>query len=290
MQIIHSISALRSALNQKKIAFVPTMGNLHAGHCHLAEIAKQHAECVVVSIFVNPLQFGKNEDLANYPRTLSEDCDKLRQIGVDYVFAPTVQEMYPNFDGENLQQTMTITPPPIASQLCGASRPGHFAGVATVVMKLFNIVQPDIAVFGKKDYQQLFVIREMVRQFNLPIEIIGGETIREESGLAMSSRNGYLSAADKLEAPRLNKVLKLIIAAMQKEGKTITLEKMREFEQTSTDYLTQLGWQVDYISIRNANTLEIATSDDKNLVVLAAAKLGNTRLIDNLEFQLENSH
>lgn len=288
MDIISTITDLRQSLkNHQKIAFVPTMGNLHAGHCHLAEIAKQHADCVVVSIFVNPLQFGKNEDLANYPRTLSEDCDKLQQIGVDYVFTPTVQEMYPNFDGENLQQTMTITPPPIANQLCGASRPGHFAGVATVVMKLLNIVQPDVAIFGKKDFQQLFVIRELVRQFNLPIEIIGGETIREESGLAMSSRNGYLSAADKLEAPRLNKVLKLIVAAVQKEGKNISKEKIGEIAQTSTDYLTQLGWQVDYISIRAAKTLEIANADDKDLVVLVAAKLGSTRLIDNMEFTLE---
>lgn len=288
MNIITTISDLRQSLkNRKKIAFVPTMGNLHAGHCQLATIAKQHAECVVVSIFVNPLQFGKNEDLASYPRTLVEDCEKLKHIGVDYVFAPTVEEMYPNFDGENLQQTMTITPPPIASQLCGASRPGHFAGVATVVMKLFNIVQPNVAIFGKKDFQQLFVIRELVRQFNLPIEIIGGETIREESGLAMSSRNGYLNAADKLEAPRLNKVLKLIIAAVQKEGKQRTLQKFKEIEQTSTDYLTQLGWQVDYISIRAAQTLKPAAPDDVKLVVLAAAKLGSTRLIDNMEFTLE---
>lgn len=291
MDIIHTITDLRQSLKRhQRIAFVPTMGNLHAGHCHLAKIAKQHAECVVVSIFVNPLQFGKNEDLVKYPRTFDEDCAKLKEIGVDYIFAPSVAEMYPNFDGEGLHQTMTITPPPIADELCGASRPGHFSGVATVVMKLFNIVQPNVAIFGKKDFQQLFVIRELVRQFNLPIEILGGETIREASGLAMSSRNGYLSAADKLEAPRLNKVLQLIIDGMRKEGGRISVEKMREFEQTSTDYLTQLGWQVDYISIRDANTLEIASTDDKAFVVLAAAKLGNTRLIDNMEFHIEDPH
>lgn len=291
MQIFDSIAALRAALRHRsQIAFVPTMGNLHAGHCHLAKIAKQHAECVVVSIFVNPLQFGKNEDLAKYPRTFDEDCAKLKEIGVDYIFAPSVAEMYPDFDGEKLHQTMTVTPPPIANELCGASRPGHFAGVATVVMKLFNIVQPNVAIFGKKDFQQLFVIRELVRQFNLPIEIIGGETIREESGLAMSSRNGYLSAADKLEAPRLNKVLQLIIDTMRKEGGHISVEKVQEFEQTSTDYLAQLGWQVDYISIRSATTLEKATPDDQHLVVLAAAKLGNTRLIDNMEFHIEEPH
>jgi len=292
MLIIQTIAALRTELkNHLSIAFVPTMGNLHAGHLHLVEIAKQHADCVVVSIFVNPLQFGKHEDLANYPRTLEEDCDKLKKIGADIVFAPDVTEMYPDFDGEDLQQTMVITPPPIANQLCGAVRAGHFSGVATVVMKLFNIVfynsaQPNIAVFGKKDFQQLFIIRELVRQFKLPIQLIGGETIREESGLAMSSRNGYLSPADKLEAPRLNKVLKLVVQAMQKEGRMITTEKMAEFEHQTCKYLTQLGWVVDYISIRSSTSLMPATSSDEQFIVLGAARLGTTRLIDNVEFSL----
>jgi len=287
MLIIQTIAALRTALNKHpSIAFVPTMGNLHAGHLYLVELAKQHADYVVVSIFVNPLQFGKHEDLANYPRTLEEDCSKLKQIGADIVFTPSIAEMYPDFDGEDLQQTMMITPPPIANHLCGAVRAGHFSGVATVVMKLFNIVQPHIAVFGKKDFQQLFIIRELVRQFNLPIKLIGGETMREESGLAMSSRNGYLSPADKLEAPRLNKVLKLVVQAMQKESRMITTEKMAEFEHQTCQYLTQLGWVVDYISIRSSTSLMPATSTDEQFIVLGAAKLGTTRLIDNVEFTL----
>ncbi|HEY3301578.1 MAG TPA: pantoate--beta-alanine ligase [Methylophilaceae bacterium] len=279
MQIIHTISELRTALkNQVSIAFVPTMGNLHAGHIKLVEMAKQHATCVVVSIFVNPLQFGKNEDLASYPRTLEADCDKLKQIGANFVFAPNVQEMYPDFDGNDLNQSMTITPSIIASELCGAVRPGHFAGVATVVMKLFNIVQPNVAVFGKKDYQQLFIIRELVRQFNLNVEIIGVDTMREVDGLAMSSRNGYLTPMQRGEAPRLHKALKLVAEAIQKGNRDFTA-----IEQQTTQFLTQLGWIVDYISIRSAKTLLSPNAHDHTLIVLGAAKLGSTRLIDNLE-------
>lgn len=280
MQIIHNIQELRAALStQDNIAFVPTMGNLHAGHVQLAKMAKQHAKCVVVSIFVNPLQFGKNEDLANYPRTLEADCEKLKEVGVNFVFAPLVEEMYPDFDGQNLNQNMLITPPPIAKELCGATRAGHFDGVATVVMKLFNIVQPNVALFGKKDFQQLFIIRELVRQFNLNIEIIAGETVRETDGLAMSSRNGYLNAMQRSEAPRLSRALKLVVEAAQKGQLDFTT-----IEQQTTQYLTQLGWIVDYISIRSANTLLSAKETDKALIVLGAAKLGSTRLIDNIEF------
>lgn len=279
MQIIHTISELRAVLKQQtSIAFVPTMGNLHAGHIKLVEVAKQQAECVVVSIFVNPLQFGKNEDLANYPRTLQADCDKLEQIGTSFVFAPNVQEMYPDFDGAELNQNMTITPPPIANQLCGAVRPGHFAGVATVVMKLFNIVQPNVAIFGKKDYQQLFIIRELVRQFNLNIKIIGVDTMRETDGLAMSSRNGYLTAMQRGEASRLNKALKLVVEAIQKGN-----QDYAAIEQQTTQFLTQLGWIVDYISIRSTQTLLAPSAKDHSLVVLGAARLGSTRLIDNIE-------
>ncbi len=280
MQIIHNIQELRAALStQDNVAFVPTMGNLHAGHVQLAKMAKQHAQCVVVSIFVNPLQFGKNEDLANYPRTLEADCEKLKEVGVNFVFAPLVEEMYPDFDGQNLNQNMLITPPPIAKELCGATRAGHFDGVATVVMKLFNIVQPNVALFGKKDFQQLFIIRELVRQFNLNIEIIAGETVRETDGLAMSSRNGYLNAMQRSEAPRLSRALKLVVEAAQKGQLDFTT-----IEQQTTQYLTQLGWIVDYISIRSANTLLSAKETDKALIVLGAAKLGTTRLIDNIEF------
>lgn len=283
MQIIHTISELRAALKQQaSIAFVPTMGNLHAGHIKLVEVAKQHAECVVVSIFVNPLQFGKNEDLANYPRTLEADCDKLEQIGADFVFAPNVQEMYPDFDGNELNQSMTITPPPIANQLCGAVRPGHFAGVATVVMKLFNIVQANVTVFGKKDYQQLFIIRELVRQFNLNIKIIGVDTMREADGLAMSSRNGYLTPMQRGEASRLNKALRLVAEAVQKGN-----QDYAAIEQQTTQFLTQLGWIVDYISIRSAITLLTPEATEIHFVVLGAAKQGTTRLIDNIEFNAQ---
>lgn len=282
MQIIHTISDLRAALKQQtNIGFVPTMGNLHAGHLHLVALAKQHSKTVVVSIFVNPLQFGANEDFGSYPRTLEADCEKLQAAGADIVFAPNVAEMYVDFDGKNLNQSMTVTPPPIADALCGASRPGHFAGVATVVMKLFNMVQPQVAVFGKKDFQQLFIIKEMVKQFNLPIEIIAGETMREASGLAMSSRNGYLSVAEKQKAALLQQVLKEI-AIQIKHGTSdfVTLT------QAARERLGSDGWQVDYVSIRNAHTLLPAADDDKALVALAAAKLGNTRLIDNIEISL----
>ena len=219
MQIIHTVSDLRKTLqSEASIGFVPTMGNLHAGHIALVELAKQHAKCVVVSIFVNPLQFSPTEDLASYPRTLEADCEKLKAAGCDIVFAPSVAEIYPDFDGKNLNQSMTIDPPPIANVLCGATRLRHFAGVATVVMKLFNIVQPDVAVFGKKDFQQLFIIKEMVRQFNLPIEIIAGETVREANGLALSSRNGYLSDAQRASASQLNSALQGIVNSVLKRG------------------------------------------------------------------------
>lgn len=282
MQIIHTVAELRNALkSQTSVALVPTMGNLHAGHIHLATLAKQQAQCVVVSIFVNPLQFGANEDLASYPRTLDADCEKLKAAGVDIVFAPNVQEMYPNFNAatNDLGQTMIISAPPIAKELCGASRPGHFDGVATVVMKLFNIVMPQVAVFGKKDFQQLFIIRELVRQFNLPIAIIAGDTIREASGLAMSSRNGYLSQEQKTNAATLNTCLKQIVDSIY-QGNTDFIG----LEQAAAQNLNSNGWLTDYISIRSARTLLPVSKEDTALVVLAAAKIGNTRLIDNIEF------
>jgi pantoate--beta-alanine ligase len=280
MQIIHTINELRNVLKtHQSIGFVPTMGNLHAGHIHLVEIAKQRAKCVVVSIFVNPLQFGANEDLASYPRTLDADCEKLKIAGADIVFAPSVTEIYPYFDGKNLNQSMSITSPPVANDLCGATRPGHFGGVATVVMKLFNIVMPQFAVFGKKDFQQLFIIKDLVKQFNFPIEIIAGETVRESNGLAMSSRNGYLSAEQKSEAAQLQQCLQQIVNSI-KQGNT----NFADLEQTATQALNNKGWLVDYISVRSANTLAPATIKDLNLVVLAAAKLGSTRLIDNIDF------
>lgn len=291
MQIIHTVTELRIALkNQASIGFVPTMGNLHAGHIHLVQMAKQHAECVVVSIFVNPLQFGVNDDLASYPRTLEADCEKLKAADANIVFAPSVNEMYADFDGVNLNQAMTINPPAIANTLCGASRSGHFSGVATVVMKLFNMVTPNVAVFGKKDFQQLFMIRELVKQFNLPITIIAGETIREESGLAMSSRNGYLTTAQKIEAAELHRLLHMVVDKLRSNHQAGKINELSDhykiLENEAIQILTGHGWQVDYVSIRNADTLQSAGIHDANLVALAAAKIGNTRLIDNIEFIL----
>ena len=282
MQVIKTIDELRSVLkNQSNIAFVPTMGNLHTGHIQLVEVAKQQAECVVVSIFVNPLQFGPTEDLASYPRTLEADCEKLKAAGASIVFTPSVEEMYADFDGNNLNQTMTITPPPIANELCGATRPGHFAGVATVVMKLFNMVQPSIAVFGQKDFQQLFIIKQMVKQFNLPINIIGVDTVREPSGLAMSSRNGYLSNEQRAVASLLNSALKGIVQSVKSGDKDYS-----QLEQNAKSILNSQSWLADYISIRSSLTLQPASSKDTDLIVLGAAKLGNTRLIDNITFNI----
>ena len=264
------------------------MGNLHAGHIALVTQAKQHAQIVVVSIFVNPLQFSPTEDLANYPRTLDADCEKLAAVGCDIVFTPSVTEMYGDFDGESLNQTMTISPPPIANVLCGATRLKHFAGVATVVMKLFNMVQPDIAVFGKKDFQQLFIIKEMVKQFNLPLDIIAGDTIRDANGLALSSRNGYLNDEQHKIAAQLQTGLQKIVDRIQ-SGRS----DYSRLEDAAADWFFANGWEVDYMSIRSAATLQPATAADKNLVVLGAAKIvnktgGKTRLIDNIEFRISD--
>ena len=285
MQIIKTVTELRAALkSQSSIAFVPTMGNLHAGHIYLVKTAKQQAECVVVSIFINPLQFSANEDLASYPRTLEADCEKLKAAGASIVFTPAIAEIYPNFDGVNLNQTMIIGPPPIANELCGASRPGHFSGVATVVLKLFNMVffngaQQYFAVFGQKDFQQLYIIKELIKQFNLPITIIAGETVREASGLAMSSRNGYLTTEQRNQASQLNSALQGIVNKVNSGN-----INFNQLEQEAKATLTSQGWLVDYISARSAQTLMPATSADNRLVVLGAAKLGSTRLIDNIEF------
>ena len=287
MQIIETNHALRAALqHQSSIAFVPTMGNLHAGHIGLVELAKQQADCVVVSIFVNPLQFGANEDLASYPRTLAADLAKLELAGASIVFTPSVNEIYPDFDGKNLNQTMTIEPPAIANVLCGASRPGHFSGVATVVMKLFNLVfyntaQPNIAVFGQKDFQQLLIIKQMVKQFNLPIKIIAADTTRETDGLAMSSRNGYLTIEERTAAPYLHAVLQRVKAAVCNGN-----HDYASLEQQATESLTQAGWAVDYVSIREAASLLAPliglNYQTPQLVILGAARIGKTRLIDNL--------
>ncbi len=279
MQVVHTAAALRAALaGETGTAFVPTMGNLHAGHVSLVELAKQHGTPVVASIFVNPLQFGAGEDFGRYPRTLDADCEKLAAAGCDLVFAPDVGEMYP------VPQTYSVQPPDaLASDLCGAFRPGHFAGVATVVMKLFNLVQPRVAVFGKKDFQQLHVIRGLIEQFNLPIEIVAGDTLREADGLAMSSRNGYLSDAERVQATQLYRALAEVKAAVE-AGE-------RDFDAlaaTAARHLKMAGWRVDYVAVRDAATLGEPTPASRRLVVLGAAWIGATRLIDNLEIGVEN--
>ncbi|OYW38921.1 MAG: pantoate--beta-alanine ligase [Hydrogenophilales bacterium 12-61-10] len=275
MQVLHTAAELRAALaEQTGTAFVPTMGNLHAGHVSLVERARQHGSPVVTSIFVNPLQFGVGEDFERYPRTLDADCAKLEAAGCDLVFAPDVAEMYP------VPQSFTVQPSASLTQdLDGAFRPGHFSGVATVVLKLFNLVQPRVAVFGKKDYQQLLVIRELVRQFNLPIEIVAGDTLREPDGLAMSSRNGYLGTSERIQSAQLHQALADIVAAVQAGEHDVEAlcAKARR-------HLNMGGWRVDYIALRDAATLGTTTSDSARLVVLGAAWMGKTRLIDNLDF------
>ena len=276
MQVISTISSLRERLSREaSIAFVPTMGNLHEGHLALVNLAKRHGRCVVVSIFVNPLQFGPQEDFGSYPRTLDADCAKLEAAGADVVFAPGPQELYP------VAQQVTVEPPPIAAELCGAHRPGHFRGVATVVQKLFNIVQPQVAVFGKKDYQQLHVVRAMAQQLNVPVEIVGAETTRADDGLALSSRNGYLAPEERAEAPRLFGSLQHIAQALRSGGRDFSA-----LEAAAAADLAAHGWRVDYVSVRVQATLAPARPEDRMLVVLAAAHLGQTRLIDNVEVAL----
>lgn len=270
MDIANTPAALRARLRTAgRIAFVPTMGNLHDGHLTLMRDARQHGDCVVASIFVNPLQFGPNEDFDRYPRTFAADCAKMAGI-VDVVFAPSVADMYPT------PQTVFVEPPPVANQLCGANRPGHFRGMATVVLKLLNLVQPHVALFGKKDYQQLHIIRQMVTQFNLPVDIIGGETVRADDGLALSSRNQYLDEAQRAEAVQLSRTLQQLRDALRQGATDIAA-----LEQAAINHLTARGWQVDYLTVRNQSDLLPATEPAR--VIVAAAKLGNTRLLDNLE-------
>ncbi|GAB1231733.1 pantoate--beta-alanine ligase [Ferrigenium sp. UT5] len=272
MQLIHSVSELRARLaGENAVALVPTMGNLHEGHIALVRQARERGTCVVASIFVNPLQFGPNEDFDRYPRTLEADCAKLQGLA-DVVFAPSVGAMYPE------TQTVFVEPPPLANELCGACRPGHFRGMATVVLKLFNLVQPQVALFGKKDYQQLALIRQMVSQFNLPIEIVGGETVRAADGLALSSRNQYLSPAERTEAVFLYRTLVAAADALRADDKDPAV-----IEQKAAQALVKRGWQVEYVSIRAQAGLAIPQQGERARVILTAARLGKTRLIDNIE-------
>lgn len=275
MQIHHTIAAVRAALKSAgRIVFVPTMGNLHEGHITLMRAARAHGDCVVASIFVNRLQFRPGEDFDKYPRSFAADCEKLVAAGVDHLFAPSEAELYPE------PQRYVIEPPAEhANILEGAFRPGHFRGVATVVMKLFAVVQPQAALFGKKDYQQFMVLSAMVREFALPIEVIPGATVRADDGLALSSRNGYLSAAERAEAPRLHRCLTRVAEAVRAGNRDFAA-----LEAAASAELTAHGWQPDYVAVRRRNDLQSPPADETTpLVVLAAARLGNTRLIDNLE-------
>lgn len=248
------------------------MGNLHDGHLALVEKARTHADCVVVSIFVNPLQFLPSEDFNQYPRTLSMDCEQLHKLEVDFVFTPDEKILFP------AQQEFLLLLPSIAEQFEGAFRPGFFRGVATIVLKLFNIVQPDIAIFGKKDYQQLHIIRRMVQQLNLPVDILDEETVRAHDGLALSSRNQYLDELQRIEASHLYHSLNMI-----KKDIEMGQDNFALLEKKAMDYLETRGWSVDYIAILERYLLSRAKTTDKALVVLVAARIGKTRLIDNIE-------
>ena len=257
----------------ESVGFVPTMGTLHAGHIALVELAREHAERVVVSLFVNPTQFGDGEDFDDYPRTLERDKRRLKKTPADLIFAPDVDTMYP-FGVEN---ATTISVPGLTKDFCGASRPGHFDGVTTVVLRLFALVQPDVAVFGQKDYQQQLVIRRMAADLNLPISIITGETIREDDGLALSSRNSYLTDEQRHLAPMLHEVLSSVGSELSNGRRNF-----KELEANANQRLSAAGFDVDYVAIRRAENLEFPDRDCDDLVILAAAQLGAARLIDNI--------
>lgn len=280
MKTLNTIAELRAALAAERqqgnsISFVPTMGNLHAGHMALIEHASTESDCIVASIFVNPMQFSQNEDMDAYPRTLEADQQLLQARGVNYLFAPTAREMYP-------QGISTQVQIPVLSNLyCGASRPGHFVGVATICAKLFNIVQPDIAVFGEKDFQQLTIIRHMVRDLCIPVKIIGVQTGRAEDGLALSSRNGYLSKQERQIAPVLYQTLSAAAEDI-KSGE----RNYAKIESNAQQHLSAAGFKPDYFHVVNRETLDTASFADNEIIILAAAQLGKARLIDNLFINL----
>lgn len=281
MIVVEGREPLRQALKpwhaqRQRIALVPTMGNLHAGHLALVRAARAQAERVLVSIFVNPLQFGPNEDFTRYPRTLDEDRKQLQQAGADLLFAPTDTEIYPNGQDNHTQ----VVVPGLSDELCGAARPGHFVGVATVVCKLFNLVQPHLALFGEKDFQQLLIIRRMVADLDLPVEILGIPTQREADGLAMSSRNRYLNNDERLRAPLLYGRLELLAAEVRAGARDF-----KRLERKALSDLVLAGFHPEYVSVRRAEDLQPPGSKDRQLVVLAAARLGKTRLIDNLRIE-----
>ena len=280
MQTFKTIESLQSALGDAAsgtLGFVPTMGNLHAGHLALVARARAEHDLVVVSIFVNPLQFGANEDLDAYPRTLDADSSALIDAGCDVLFLPSAEELY----GDNMKASTRVRVPELGTDYCGASRPGHFDGVTTVVAKLFNIVQPDAAYFGLKDYQQFSIIRKMVFDLAMPVVLHGVDTVRESSGLALSSRNGYLTPEQKTLAPLLYQTIRSIgeaLAAGEKDFMRLT--------QMGNQQLQEAGFQPDYLAIADAISLRPAMKEDTHLVILVAAFLGSTRLIDNLRISL----
>ena len=285
MKTITSTTELRRSLAQhrregKSIAFVPTMGNLHAGHIELVRNARKQADIVVVSIFVNPMQFGANEDLDNYPRTLTADKEKLFAEGTQYLFFPSADEIYPG----GVENQTRVSVPELADTLCGSSRPGHFTGVATVVSKLFNIVQPDLAFFGKKDFQQLVIIKKMVADLCIPVDVIGIDTARAKDGLALSSRNGYLNEQERQLAPLLQQQL-------QQCAESISLgdSDFKALEQQAREALISAGFNPDYFQVCDAYTLHAPSTHSTELVIAAAARLGSTRLIDNITVTLNPS-
>ncbi len=278
MKVVHSKEELGEQIaewrhNDEHVALVPTMGSLHAGHLSLVELAREHAERVVVSIFVNPTQFGEAEDFDEYPRTLELDKRRLKTTAADLIFAPDVATVYPL----GVENATTVSVPGLTENFCGASRPGHFDGVTTVVARLFALVQPDVAVFGQKDYQQQLVIRHMAEDMNLPVSIITANTVREEDGLAMSSRNAYLSDDERAIAPVLFKTLGAVGQELQNGRRNFA-----DLESKAMEELREAGFTVDYFAIRRAQNLEVPDRDCDELVVLAAAALGSARLIDNI--------
>ena len=290
MEVIERISALRARLGggARPVGLVPTMGNLHAGHAALVRACRAGARAVVVSVFVNPTQFAPGEDFERYPRTLDADLRLLADLGVDLVFAPRVAEMYPH----GQRRPVVVSVPALTGLLCGASRPGHFDGVATVVAKLFNIVAPERAYFGEKDWQQLAIVRAMARQLDMPVEVLGVPTVRAPSGLALSSRNSYLTDAERQTAPLLHSVLQEVASALRAGeggggGVGIGVGESRRLERDASDTLTAAGFAVDYVAVRDAASLLEPDADAARLRVLAAARLGRARLIDNVGVGVE---
>lgn len=287
MNKVQRVSSLRAAVqaarkDKKTIGFVATMGNLHEGHLELVRVAKRRADFVVVSIYVNPTQFGKNEDLDSYPSTPEEDARMLAELGADLLFLPEQETMYPGA----LDEQTVVYVPKIGDMYCGKDRPEHFYGVTTVVSRLFNMVQPDIALFGNKDYQQISIIRRMVEDLAYPIQVVGVDTIRSEEGLALSSRNGYLNAKELSVAPSLQKILQSMAVTLKEKHAVSSKNAAKEIEDDAKRELKKLGFKPQYISISCQSDLKPAKKGDKELVILAAAQLGKARLIDNLEVVL----